>query len=111
MKISLGLDAQDTLSETRSVIYSFEVDTHGQLQRIQSCDDKRMTRKYQNKTATMKDALSQRLSMIATVHVAKGYVREMDFEGDSEVIIAKSGSFCSYKDADKLQMITHFHAL
>ncbi|EFO65705.1 Hypothetical protein GLP15_3144 [Giardia lamblia P15] len=111
MKISLGLDAQDTLSETRSVIYSFEVDTHGQLRRIQPCDDKRTTGKYHNKTATVKDSLFRRLGMIATVHVTKGYAREMDFEGDSEVIIAKSGSFCSYKDADRLQMITQFHAL
>ena len=110
MKISLGLDAQDTLSETRSVIYSFEVDINGRLQRINNCDGKKKSCSHKS-SAIMGDDLSRRLAMIATVHVPKGYTRETDFEGDNEVIIARSGSFYTYKDADKLQLIAQFHGL
>lgn len=110
-KISLSLNAQDTLSETQSVIYSFEVDSHGQLRRIKTQDDIEQDRIHKKDTAIVKDTLSQRLAMIATVHVAKGYTREVDFEGDNEVGIAKSGSFCAFRDVDKLQLITQFPGL
>lgn len=111
MKISLCLNIQDALSETQSVICSFEVDSSGQLQRMKALDDKERSGIHKDNSATVGDSLSHRLAMIATVHVAKGYAREMDFEGDNEVIVAKSGSFCAYRDADKLQIITQFPGL